>query len=537
MSSKYLSALSVDEYAVLTKKLCEIQKNECYICGKDIRTDLNNTNIDHIIPLANKGKDCVENFAVTHESCNKSKQDANLEIARKLQTLSQIQEEALKQEGKSGSLKHLLAHYKGSKFDFKSRLVGDVIEYSFSDIANNKIHQTPIFNDNLSKEKSCFIEVPIEYLFHDELINPRGINNSISKLVKEFDKGNPQLHLSLARLDRGKIKVFDGQHKAAAQILLGTRILPLRVFIEPNVERLTEANTNAGSSLRQIAFDKAIMRQLSNTLYMERVRQYQKDHKLSNEDYSFSEEDLARYFKGENKNIKKYIVEHIKHTATQQSDNKLKDYIDFEGKAKELPISHSAFDKTFLSIFIDNKTLSTPINYKMEEGLNPRELEISQLAQFMNIVAEEIYIGRFIPEVGVYRIENRIIEGKDNTITGDHLAAFRLSKEETVYNWLLFVNDVILNYFAVIGKRVNRDSLFQTKFDDQLWINIRNFIKNLRELPLWKDKSMASTTFSGKNNYDFWETVFKTGKRPDGVLILAKPLDIREMISPLEAEK
>lgn len=538
MSSKFLSSLSSDESKKLTKKLCEIQKNQCYICGDEIRLDLGITNIDHIIPLANKGKDSEENFAVTHESCNKSKQDANLEIARKLHILIKIQDEALKYDEKTGSLKHVLTHFDGSKHSFKCTIKEDLIEYSFPHMGDNKIYKTSIFHDNLSKEKSCFIEIPIEYLFHDELINPRGINTSISKLVKEFYKGNPQLHLSLARLEHDRIKIFDGQHKAVAQILLGTRTLPLRIFLEPNVERMTETNTNASSSLRQIAFDKAIMRQLSNTLYMERVHQYQKDHKLVEDDFSFSEFDLALYFKGENKNIKKYIIEHIKHSATQQPDNKLKDYIDFEGKAKELPISHSAFDKTFLAIFIDSKSiLNTPINFKIDEGLNPRELEITQLTQFMNIVAEEIYIGRFKPEIGVHRIENRIIDGKDNTITGEHLVAFRLSKEEIVFNWLLFVKDVISNYFAVIGKRVDQDSLFQTKFDDQLWVNIRNFIQNLRELPLWKDKSMASTSFSGKKNYDFWDSIFKTGKRPDGIQALAKPLNIFNMIRPLDASK
>ena len=32
----------------------------------------------------------------------------------------------------------------------------------------------------------------------------------------------------------GKLKLFDGQHKAAAQILLGVRELPVRVFVEPD---------------------------------------------------------------------------------------------------------------------------------------------------------------------------------------------------------------------------------------------------------------------------------------------------------------
>lgn len=88
MNSKFLSQLSSEEYAELTKELHVIQNETCYICGKSIDLDLQKTNIDHIIPLANKGKDDKNNFALTHESCNKSKQDANLTIARSLHKLN-----------------------------------------------------------------------------------------------------------------------------------------------------------------------------------------------------------------------------------------------------------------------------------------------------------------------------------------------------------------------------------------------------------------------------------------------------------------
>ena len=77
--------------------------------------------------------------------------------------------------------------------------------------------------------------------------------------------------------------------------------------------------------------------------------------------------------------LKKYIIDSIKHSITETNENKLKDYIDREGKAKRSSYFYSAFDKSFLTIFIDSKQLlSTPINFKSDEGLNPRELEISQ---------------------------------------------------------------------------------------------------------------------------------------------------------------
>ena len=400
MTSRFLASLSRDAYKDLKEELWKTQNQKCFICEDEIDLKLHKPNIDHIIPLAKKGKDSKQNFAITHESCNKSKQDADLKIARILQKFSKIQKEVQSETKKSASLKDVLTHYEGSKYALKYRIENDVFKYSFSEMGENKTYETKIFTDSLSNEQFFFMEISVEYLFHDETINPRGINTSIGKLIKEFHKGNPQLHLSLARIDDGKVKIFDGQHKVAAQILLQIRKAVIRVFLNPNVDRLTETNTNAGSSLRQIAFDKSIMRQLNNTLYSERVKKYQIEHDLKEDDYSFSEKQLIDFFKGDGSNIKKYITDSIKHSITNDVNNKLKDYIDFQGKSKELPISYSAFDKTILSSFVSSKlTLSTPIDHKTDEGLNPRELEINQIVRVLNILSDNIYINKFLPKL------------------------------------------------------------------------------------------------------------------------------------------
>jgi hypothetical protein len=39
--------------------------------------------------------------------------------------------------------------------------------------------------------------------------------------------------------NRSAIHIFDGQHKAAAQIMLGAKSLPVRVFIDPDPDTLS----------------------------------------------------------------------------------------------------------------------------------------------------------------------------------------------------------------------------------------------------------------------------------------------------------
>lgn len=529
-NSKYLDSLSPEEKKELAHKLWNIQNHKCFICGEEIDIDIQTPNIDHIRPLANGGKDDPGNFGLTHESCNKSKQDADLEVAQKLFRLNRIIRTAVENK-ETPSLKHVLLANSGSRFTFKHKIEGGTLIYSFDDIGDTTIYKSEIFTDELSGEKTAFIKVPLAYIYHDEIINPRGINGSISLLIKEFHKTNPQLHLSLGRISDGKILIFDGQHKAVAQIMLGVEKLVLRLFIDPDVERLIETNTNAGSKLKQIAFDKAIVRQLHDTLYSERLRKYQEDHKLSSDDFSFSEQQVVDYFKGERGNIRSYIINSQKNSITRSPDNKLQSYINFEGRGSSLPLSYSTFEKTMLASFVNAKTiLQTPINYKIDEGLNPRMLEKDQLIRLCNLLVDKILLDKYDPDIGTYRIENNIASGSGDNIPDDHLIAYRFFKEEIMYNWIQYLRLLIKNFYAYSGAMYNEDNLFQQPIPDKLWDNIGLFIDSFIELPLWRDRSMSSTIFGGKNNYDFWKTVFATGRTPDGTPVLAREINVAEMI-------
>ena len=142
----------------------------------------------------------------------------------------------------------------------------------------------------------------------------------------------------------------------------------------------------------------------------------------------------------------------------------------------------------------------------------------------------------FIDLVGDFALQETVTDGDDEgneTIDWNHVAAFRMMKEEIIYTWLGYISDVIVMFFANMGKRTaNRRDFFQEKFPDQLWVNISNFIENLYNLPLWKSPELSSTIFGGKQVYNFWRTIFDKGVSPTGESVLAKPIDIKAMILP-----
>jgi len=530
MGSLYLNRLNYEERKELKKKLLEIQKDKCFICEEAIDLDLHPVEIDHIHPISVEGKDDPTNFALVHSNCNESKQDSNLRVARILARFKKIQNECLK-ENRSANLADILNQYNGSKFDlhFIYEEKERVVKYSFSEIGDNKIYTERVYIDKLSGFMYFFAELPIEYLFHDDKINPRPIGMNVSKLVKEFSIKRPQLHISLGWINTNssdlKIKIFDGQHKAVAQILLGVKNLPVRVFLNPDLEILLATNTNAGTTLRQVAFDKSVQRHLGNAIYIDKVKKYQQERNLSSDDYNFSERDLVNYFKGESREMKRYILDSVRDGITYHQDNKLKDFIDFGGRGRDKPLSYSTMEKTFYSFFIYQDTLNTPINLKLEEGENPRQIEREQIVNLMNIITEELFISKFNPDIASNMIESKIRKGE--LIPEDHLIACRISKEEIIYNWLKYIEQIIILHFG--GKTIQNNKLFHKRFPEPLWDKIKTFIKNLRELPLWINKELSSTVFGGKQNNEYWQIIFETGKTPQGFQVLAKPIDLIEM--------
>lgn len=146
-----------------------------------------------------------------------------------------------------------------------------------------------------------------------------------------------------------------------------------------------------------------------------------------------------------------------------------------------------------------------------------------------------------------------------NTLVREKGGTFLLNKTEPIHRWysyvegyssclvteelkkLLTLNPKIKTIYdpfcgtgttalAFAGTMYNEDNLFQQRIPDQLWENIRTFIINLKNLPVWKDRSMAATIFGGKNKYDFWKIIFQTGKTSDGTQVLVVPLNVADMI-------
>ena len=538
MGSLYLNKLNSEQRQALIASLLDSQDGNCFICSRtiDLSVQANSIDVDHIEPTKLNGKDGPENFAVTHESCNRAKQASDLRVARILASFDQIAE-SISDKNRAPNLGDILERNDGGKYELGVRVSDGLLKTSFTEVGRNDVLQFPIYDDDLSGFKYTFLNLPIEYVHHDDHINPRSIGKNLKKLIEEFHKKLPQLHVALGWMDTNegssvKVRVFDGQHKAAAQVLLGSRNLPVRVFLNPDRDALLTANTHAGTTLRQVAFDKSVQRSLGSSLLSDRMDRYRRDLGLDEEDESFSERDLVNHFKGESREMRRYIVDWVRNSVTTNQENKLRDYIDYGGRGTEMPISYSTVEKTFYSFFIHGSPLMTPVSYRIEEGSNPRRLEVEQIVRLMNIIAEKVFIGKFDPALGTRRIEHNIQKGK--SVPEPHLRAFRMAKEEILYNWVRYVGQIVKNYFITTGKPIDETKLFQYSIPDICWDNIETFVDNLKKLSIWVNIDLSNSIFGGKQNYEFWQSIFESGKTPNDVKVMQSGINVMQMIKRSE---
>lgn len=539
--SEYLSHLTQEKRNELINELWESQEHKCFVSGKEIDLELHkdSLDVDHVIALNRGGKDDPSNFALEFADANRSKSDKDLSYARTVYRYKNLCEECAKKDNSSPNLEDVLKLYGGSKYELKYRIENNFIKFTYSDMGINDIITLPVYEDKLSDMQYFFAVLPIEYIFHDEQINPRKINSSLTKLLDEFYNGYPQLHILLGYIqsDNGqsKVMIFDGQHKAAAQIFLNAKALPVRIFINPDTKKLTDTNLHAGTTLRQVAFDKSVISGLGSVIYRQHLTQYQETKKLQSDDFNFSEKDLLGVFMAEGKTLKKYIVDDVKDFVNESKENLLIDFVEMGGRSTQNPLSYSTLDKTLYTQFINKEPLDTNFNYKKDEGKNPRDLEKNQLIKLMNIIADKLLLnGKFNKAVGTAKIEDKIKKYLDDKtplqMSDDHIRACRMLEEVCFRCWTKRISIIIRNYFNNVKGREPKPNFFQEEITDQLWHNIENYIKNLANLPLWKNYDYTRTVFGGKQTDAFWEKIFNDGETPAGVKVSGTPINVNTLI-------
>jgi len=295
-----LDDLTQEQRDDLIARLYALQDGLCYIDHEPIDLRVHKVDVDHIIALDRDGPDDESNWALTHANCNRAKGHRDLELQRHIATFRKHLEKYTA-AGDVGAIPNFTLHEAlqelvPARQDVGVRIQGQQLCLSFNNQGKPQTLEFPIIMDRRSGFRSFVGMIPTCLLHHDRQTNPRSIAD-LEPLIEEFYNGNPQLQPSLARLDFtepegiGRLLLFDGQHKAAAQLYVGNDAVFLRVFINPDQERLRQVNFRAHTKLAQIHFPQLISDRVGHDLFAEKFARFlaEEDRSKKSEHSFFSE--------------------------------------------------------------------------------------------------------------------------------------------------------------------------------------------------------------------------------------------------------
>jgi len=241
----------------------------CYITGEPILGD--EYEIDHLIPEALGGSTTIDNLRVVSKRHNRLKSTMSLrdykikyEIDKVLNSKDTLRLEDIMNLKKVGRV----------NFDVTIRNNSLVLDYGGEKV----IHE--FITCPVTGFKYFYANMPIGMISNDfNGLQPRVIDKKKVTLLSINMRTSPQLLPSIARLRDGKILLFDGQHKASANILNGRTHIDLKIYIDNAGDdklynTLMTTNLEAHTTFRQTPFTSGVLLSKMSDVMQEHLKAY-----------------------------------------------------------------------------------------------------------------------------------------------------------------------------------------------------------------------------------------------------------------------
>jgi hypothetical protein len=194
----------------------------------------------------------------------------------------------------------------------------------------------------------------------------------------------PVLQPSIGRIFKNNILLFDGQHKAAALLWNGRKTFECKIYVNPDLRILNQANISAHDKFAQTRF-------FSSVLILKLGNQFGKDFdeyknrediekKTENGFLQFLEQKDVSLTRGErNKRFRSYLYKSI----LEDESNKLKPLISTSNRSSyEQPLTVDMLSKSILACFLN----TDPLSDDMFSEKYKRESEFDNIIALMNMI-------------------------------------------------------------------------------------------------------------------------------------------------------
>jgi len=287
-----------------------IKHKTCYICNESLENyDNDEIQYDHIYSFADGFPQELVNFAPVHASKDMRKRNCHGAKGKKSPVEYREELRIRNAVGKITGLKDLCPNALPSVYSLASNLQSITLNNTTLPLYNQRI----VNKDNYY----FFHEIETKYIENDEQIQLRPLEDKIVGLIFNL-KQAVQLLPSLGRLDSESktIKIFDGQHKAVAQIIGNNRDrIPCIIFVHPEVSELRVVIYQAHTDFVQQKYKKSHIDAKLAAMFSEKIDMYRKQ--IGDPNAAYSEEIILRG--GTSAIARQHILGWIIEAAKEQS--------------------------------------------------------------------------------------------------------------------------------------------------------------------------------------------------------------------------
>lgn len=258
----------------------------------------------------------------------------------------------------------------------------------------------PIYRCPVTGWKYFYATLPVDLLDSDDDrdnsigLQPRYlIPSKVFGLFQHFQR-HPVLQPSLGRIANGGIRLFDGQHKAAAILWNDSKEIECKVYIEPDVRLLNQTNISAHDNFSQTRFYSSILVIKLGTQFGKDFDEYKnlEDGKTKSEvgffEYLRTKDNLTRA------QVKKRFLSFLYDSIIRDEGNNLAHLVSVTNRSTaKTPISTNALANSVFAYFLFRETVSDD----MTTDAYKRDTEVQNIISLLNML-DDLALAQWNPQ-------------------------------------------------------------------------------------------------------------------------------------------
>jgi len=462
----------------------------CFISGEVINLSTDEIEFDHVEPFSKGGDTSISNIRAVLKIYNRRKSDQSLYEVRDNLRLERLFTE------KKNSIK-----------------LQDIL--GLKNIDQRSIHATPqnngititdgssslvftLFVDPILKVPYFYGRVPLKWLQNDdqEGLQPRVIDYKRLISLRDHLRNHPQMAPAIARLKNGSIRLFDGQHKLAAQILNNVQEIDIKVYVSPDDDGAAKAlfdalmitNLEAHSKLRQVPFYTSTLLERLSVIYKELWEEFATQKPAG----QHSESNFLNFLITE-KRFTRAKANDVFRAAVKEnalSNSALAPFIAEASKDASFPITQEIMN----TVIFPNCLFLQPSAALFDTADDYRNHEVANFQALAELIVEEGFLRDWVQRQS------------NTTLSNTQLKARRIWHKGAVLSWSPYLKDIIINTFNIKTEDERTKLLYRPTLTNQDRERIKTYLARLFNHPMWDmpEGEIDSILVSSKKQEDLF---------------------------------